>query len=174
MSALHAAFAFCWRHRQVPATWKVDWRDKQEAAIQDFLNAELKNFPFATRRKHCQDIESSWSDLQRTMQMYSLHFDRTADAEPLYLKVPYSEEWLEHKTVLRQVKLHMKLRHSSRWTSMTDQGRTTRIHGGTNSSFIFSGARLADTDYIFAIRGRINQSETGLSSPCVHKLCTQA
>ncbi|KAJ0398289.1 hypothetical protein ATCC90586_007230 [Pythium insidiosum] len=52
------------------------------------------------------------------------------------------------RTVLRHIKLHLKLRHLDRWRSSSAQGRTVRSHGGAGAKFISTGGGLTDARVI--------------------------
>ena len=103
-----------------------------------FLNAQLTASPHAEVLRRTGDIGSLWVDVQRIMSTFHLSFSDCADAtstEPLGLCVPHHDQWLDHKTILRHVKLHMKIRHQTRWKSLVDQGKTARVHGGLCAKF---------------------------------------
>ena len=89
------------------------------------------------------DIGSLWVDVQRIMSTFHLSFSDCADAtstEPLGLCVPHHDQWLDHKTILRHVKLHMKICHQTLPPSLVDQGKTARVHGGLCAKFAKMGA----------------------------------
>jgi len=54
--------------------------------------------------------------------------------------VPHHAKWLDHKSVLRNVKLHMKIRHQTRCKGLVDRGKTVRVHGGLGAKFVMTGA----------------------------------
>lgn len=102
---------------------------------------------------------------------------------PLHLQVPHHRGWLDHRTVLREVRTHLRLRHSAKWRASADQGRTVRAHGRAGSAFITRGAGLRDADYCFAFKARLNQLDTHsalkrkrlrANATCHHPGCTRA
>ncbi|CAI5728751.1 unnamed protein product [Hyaloperonospora brassicae] len=119
------------------------WQGREDELVRLFLNSELAASPFATANRRSGDIASLWTDVQRilTINNITLSF-RSEDGtqDPLALRVPHMDKWLSHKTVLRHVKLHMKIRHQTRWKNMVDQGKTVRVHGGVGSKFVMTGA----------------------------------
>ena len=54
----------------------------------------------------------------------------------------------------------MKIAHLKRWKEMSDQGRTVRAQAGPGSSFITRGTNMWDSDYVFAVKARLNQLDT--------------
>ncbi|KAF1325661.1 reverse transcriptase, partial [Globisporangium splendens] len=141
------------------------WRDgeRREEMVQLFLNSKLADSPHAPSKRRNGDIGSLWVDVQRHLRTWELALDTRHDngtTELLQLKVPHHHKWLSHKTVLRHLKLHLKLRHLERWRSMTDQGRTVRAHGGAGAKFVSTAAGLTDAEYRFAIQARLNQVDT--------------
>lgn len=138
-------------------------KERRDELVQRFLNSTLATSPFAPAKRRNGDIASLWVDVQRHLRTWGLALDtHTVDAvpSPLHLQVPHHTKWLDHKTVLRHLKLHIKLRHLKKWREMVDQGRTVRVHGGTGSKFVTSGAGLTDGEYKFAVSARLNQLDT--------------
>ena len=128
-----------------------------------FLNSQLAASPHAEALRRHSDIGSLWVDVQRIMGTLHLSFTERADStstDPLGLRVPHHSQWLDHKTVLRQVKLHMKIRHQTRWKGLADQGKTVRVHGGPGAKFVMTGAGLSEADHRFGIKARLNQVDT--------------
>jgi hypothetical protein len=78
----------------------------------------------------------------------------------LQLRVPHFTHWLDRKTVLRHLKLHLKLRHRDRWQQMKQQGRTVRVHGGRGSSFVTNPRGLWDSDCTFVMKARLDEVDT--------------
>ncbi|KAE8960438.1 hypothetical protein PR001_g30386, partial [Phytophthora rubi] len=139
------------------------WRGRDEELVRLFLNSELAASPHATRLRRNGDIGSLWSDVQRTLLVHHLGLAVRDDADvhdPLGLRVPHHDKWLDHKSVLRHVKLHMKIRHQTRWKGLVDQGKTVRVHGGPGAKFVSTGAGLSDDDYRFGVKARLNQVDT--------------
>ena len=139
------------------------WVGRDDELIRLFLNSELASSPHATANRRSGDIASLWVDVQRVLCVHQLKFsDTTAESgqDRLALRVPHHDKWLDHKTVLRHVKLHMKIRHQTRWKSLVDQGKTARVHGGPGSKFVMSGAGLSDAEHRFGIQARLNQVDT--------------
>lgn len=139
------------------------WRGRDDELVRSFLNSELAASPHAEVLRRNGDIASLWSDVQRWLRIYHLRFEHCDETEahgPLSFRVPHHNKWLTHKTVLRHVKLHLKIRHQTRWKGMVDQGKTVRVHGGVGAKFMTTGAGLSDDDYRFGVKGRLNQVDT--------------
>jgi hypothetical protein len=141
------------------------WKERTEEAIQRFLNSDLGPDLTTIQKRRNGDIGSLWVDIQRHLSKHQLRLTDVTDPSSgekqwLHLKTPSSRGQLEHTTVLRQVKLHMKLAHLGKWKAMSDQGRTVRAHGGPGSSFLTRGTDMWDNDYRFAIQARLNQLDT--------------
>ncbi|KAF1313197.1 reverse transcriptase, partial [Globisporangium splendens] len=141
------------------------WKERTEEAIQRFLNSDLDSSLTNIRKRRNGDIGSLWTDIQRHLATHQLRLADVVDPSSgerqwLQLKTPSSRDWLEHTTVLRQVKLHMKNAHLNRWKEMSDQGRTVRAQGGPGSSFLTRGTGMWDNDYVFAVQARLNQLDT--------------
>ncbi|KAF1313191.1 reverse transcriptase, partial [Globisporangium splendens] len=141
------------------------WKERTEEAIQRFLNSDLDPSLTNIRKRRNGDIGSLWTDIQRHLATHQLRLADVVDPSSgerqwLQLKTPSSRDWLEHTTVLRQVKLHMKNAHLNRWKEMSDQGRTVRAQGGPGSSFLTRGTGMWDNDYVFAVQARLNQLDT--------------
>ncbi|KAF1325586.1 reverse transcriptase, partial [Globisporangium splendens] len=141
------------------------WKERTEEAIQRFLNSDLDSSLTNIRKRRNGDIGSLWTDIQRHLATHQLRLADVVDPSSgerqwLQLKTPSSRDWLEHTTVLRQVKLHMKNAHLNRWKEMSDQGRTVRAQGGPGSSFLTRGTCMWDNDYVFAVQARLNQLDT--------------
>ena len=141
-----------------------NWRGRDTELARLFLNSELAASPHATVLRRNGDIGSLWVDVQRILCTNHLslaeNVDATAGLDPFGLRVPHHGQWLDHKTVLRHVKLHMKLRHQSRWKGLVDQGKTVRVHGGVGSKFVTAGVGLSDAEHRFGIQARLNQVDT--------------
>ena len=128
-----------------------------------FLNAQLAASPHAEVLRRTGDIGSVWVDVQRIMSTFHLIFSDCADAtstDHLGLCVPHHDQWLDHKTVLRHVKLHMKICHQTLPPNLVDQGKTARVHGGLGAKLVITGAGLSDADHLFGIQARLNQADT--------------
>jgi hypothetical protein len=143
------------------------WATRTEELCTLFLNSKLSASPFAPPKRRNGDIGSLWTDVQRHLRTFGLAFE-TADApdgaqEPsrtLQLRVPHHSGWLDHRTVLRHVKLHVKNMHWAKWAAMKDQGKTARVHGGAGSAFLTRPRGMWETDYRFAVLARLNQIDT--------------
>ncbi|UIZ24629.1 hypothetical protein KXD40_006565 [Peronospora effusa] len=139
------------------------WRGRDVELARLFLNSQLAASPHAEVLRRNGDIGSLWVDVQRILSTFHLSFSDCADAtntDPLGLRVPHHGQWLDHKTVLRHVKLHMKIRHQTRWKGLVDQGKTVRVHGGLGAKFVMTGAGLSDAEHRFGIQARLNQVDT--------------
>uniref|UniRef100_H3GYD4 Reverse transcriptase domain-containing protein n=1 Tax=Phytophthora ramorum TaxID=164328 RepID=H3GYD4_PHYRM len=139
------------------------WRGRDEELVRLFLNSELAASPFAEVLRRNGDIGSLWVDVQRTLLTLHLSLAARDDRDgqdPLGLRVPHHAKWLDHKSVLRHVKLHMKIRHQTRWKGLVDQGKTVRVHGGLGAKFVTTGAGLSDAEHRFGIQARLNQVDT--------------
>jgi ribonuclease HI len=139
------------------------WRGRDEELVRLFLNSELAASPFAEVLRRNGDIGSLWVDVQRTLLTHHLSLAARDDRDGqdlLGLRVPHHTKWLDHKTVLRHVKLHMKIRHQTRWKGLVDQGKTVRVHGGLGAKFVTTGAGLSDAEHRFGIQARLNQVDT--------------
>ena len=139
------------------------WKGREDELVRLFLNSELAASPFATANRRSGDIASLWTDVQRilTINNITLSFRSEDDShDPLALRVPHLDKWISHKTVLRHVKLHMKIRHQTRWKNLVDQGKTVRVHSGVGSKFVMTGAGLSDAEHRFGIMARLNQVDT--------------
>ncbi|KAG3048504.1 hypothetical protein PC122_g23817 [Phytophthora cactorum] len=139
------------------------WHGRDDELVRSFLNSELAASPHADALRRNGDIGSLWSDVQRWLRIYHLQLEKCDEAEahgPLSFRVPHHNKWLTHKTVLRHVKLHLKIRHQTRWKGMVDQGKTVRTHGGVGAKFMTTGAGLSDDDYRFGVKARLNQVDT--------------
>jgi hypothetical protein len=109
------------------------WKEREEELCQLFLNSRLGTSAHAPPKRRNGDIGSLWVDVQRHLRGLGLKFETapacaatgTAEAT-LQLRVPHHDKWLDHRTVLRHVKLHMKNKHWSKWAAMRDQGKTVR------------------------------------------------
>uniref|UniRef100_H3GYD1 Reverse transcriptase domain-containing protein n=1 Tax=Phytophthora ramorum TaxID=164328 RepID=H3GYD1_PHYRM len=151
------------RHRLDPDHWK----EREEKICELRINSQLGTSAHAPPKRRNGDIGSLWVDVQRHLRGLGLKLEtapacaETGTAEAtLQLRVPHHEKWLDHRTVLRQVKLHMKNKHWQRWAGMKDQGKTARTHGGAGSGFLTRPRGLWETDYRFAVAGRLNQLDT--------------
>jgi hypothetical protein len=127
------------RHRvDAPA-----WVDREEELCQLLLNSQLGITTGAPPMRRNGDIVSLWVDIQRRMRAFGLKFgtapagaDSGTPATTLQLRVPQHDKWLDHRTVLRHVKLHLKHKHWSKWAAIRDQGKTARAHAGAGSGFL--------------------------------------
>ncbi|KAE9040732.1 hypothetical protein PR002_g4804 [Phytophthora rubi] len=98
---------------------------------------------------------------KRILRIRHLQLEHRADThDPFGLRVPHHDKWLDHKTVLRHVRLHMKIRHQTRWKGLVDQGKTVRVHGGPGAKFVSTGAGMSDDDYRFGVKAPLNQVDT--------------
>ena len=139
------------------------WRGREDELVRSFLNSELAASSHAEVLRRNGDIASLWFDVQRSLRIYNLQFENCDDESAhgaLSFRVPNHSKWLTHKTVLRHVKLQMKIRHQTRWKGLADQGKTVRAHGGVGAKFVSTGAGLSDKDYCFGIKARLNQVDT--------------
>lgn len=143
------------------------WTGREDELCELLLNAQLGAAHDAPPKRRNGDIGSLWVDVRRHLSAYGLKLETApASAEagtpaaPLQLRVPHHSGWLDHRTVLRHVKLHMKHKHWTRWAAMKDQGKTARTHGGVGSGFLTRPRGLWEPDYRFAVAARLNQLDT--------------
>uniref|UniRef100_A0AAV1VNV4 Reverse transcriptase n=1 Tax=Peronospora matthiolae TaxID=2874970 RepID=A0AAV1VNV4_9STRA len=118
------------------------WVGRNDELIRLFLNLELASSPHATVIRRSGDIASLWVDVQRVMCFHHLCLaDRAEDdvQGQFALRVPHHDKWLDHKDVLRH---------------------TARVHGGSGSKFVLSGAGLSDAEHWLGIQARLNQVDT--------------
>ncbi|KAH7489197.1 Retrovirus-related Pol polyprotein from type-1 retrotransposable element R2 [Phytophthora ramorum] len=143
------------------------WEGRDEELCELLLNSQLGTSPDAPPKRRNGDIGSLWVDVQRHLRTLGLKFatapacaDAGSAATTLQLRVPHHDKWLDHKTVLRHVKLHYKNKHWARWAAMRDQGKTARTHGGAGSGFLTRPRGMWEADYRFAVAARLNQLDT--------------
>uniref|UniRef100_H3H6I1 Reverse transcriptase n=1 Tax=Phytophthora ramorum TaxID=164328 RepID=H3H6I1_PHYRM len=143
------------------------WQDREEELAQLLLNSQLGASTGAPPKRRNGDIGSLWVDVQRHLRHLSLKLETApacaetgTAAATLQLRVPHHDKWLDHKTVLRHVKLHYKNKHWARWAAMRDQGKTARTHGGAGSGFLTRPRGMWEADYRFAVAARLNQLDT--------------
>uniref|UniRef100_H3H7T4 RNase H type-1 domain-containing protein n=1 Tax=Phytophthora ramorum TaxID=164328 RepID=H3H7T4_PHYRM len=143
------------------------WQDREEELAQLLLNSQLGASTGAPPKRRNGDIGSLWVDVQRHLRHLSLKLETApacaetgTAAAMLQLRVPHHDKWLDHKTVLRHVKLHYKNKHWARWAAMKDQGKTARAHGGAGSGFLTRPQGMWEADYRFAVAARLNQLDT--------------
>ncbi|KAH7489198.1 Retrovirus-related Pol polyprotein from type-1 retrotransposable element R2 [Phytophthora ramorum] len=143
------------------------WQDREDELAQLLLNSQLGASTGAPPKRRNGDIGSLWVDVQRHLRHLSLKLETApacaetgTAAAMLQLRVPHHDKWLDHKTVLRHVKLHYKNKHWARWAAMKDQGKTARAHGGAGSGFLTRPQGLWEADYRFAVAARLNQLDT--------------
>ncbi|KAH7489201.1 Retrovirus-related Pol polyprotein from type-1 retrotransposable element R2 [Phytophthora ramorum] len=143
------------------------WEGRDEELCELLLNSQLGTSPDAPPKRRNGDIGSLWVDVQRHLRTFGLKFatapacaDAGSAATTLQLRVPHHDKWLDHKTVLRHVKLHYKNKHWARWAAMRDQGKTARTHGGAGSGFLTRPRGMWEADYRFAVAARLNQLDT--------------
>ncbi|KAJ0390426.1 hypothetical protein P43SY_011776 [Pythium insidiosum] len=160
-TARHQVRAICAKRHTLDADhWSAE---REDELVSSFLNGTLASSPHAPPKRRNGDIGSLWVDVRRHLQTYELQLEPRDDNGTrleLQLKVPHHRHWLSHRTVLRHIKLHLKLRHLDRWRSLSDQGRTVRTHGGAGAKFISTGGGLTDADVRFAVNARVNQLDT--------------
>ena len=113
------------------------------------------------------DIGSLWFDIRGHLHRFGLKFEMApaveemgTPAKRLQLRVPHHDAWLDHRTVLRHVKLHLENKHWKRWVAMKDQGKGARVLGDAGSAFLTRPRELWESDYRFAVAGRLNQLDT--------------
>ncbi|KAE9160588.1 hypothetical protein PF005_g31581, partial [Phytophthora fragariae] len=143
------------------------WEGRDEELCELLLNSQLGTSPDAPPKRRNGDIGSLWVDVQRHLRTLGLKLatapactDTGSEAATLQLRVPHHDKWLDHRTVLRHVKLHIKHRHWSKWAAMRDQGKTARTHGGAGSGFLTRPRGMWEADYRFAVAARLNQLDT--------------
>ena len=130
----------------------------ESEVILKFLNQKLILEPYAAKKRSSTDRCSMWIDIQRHLKTFNLQLELD-NYKNFTLKVPHHSKYLDSKSLARQLKLHLRIRHFNQWKSMIDQGNTTSLHGDAGSAFLSRGG-LYDQDYIFAIKGRLNQVPT--------------
>jgi len=157
--------------RQVAdARYRLDvlqWKDREEELGELLLNSKLGTSNPAPPKRRSADIGSLWFDIRGHLHRYGLAFatapaveETGTPAKRLQLRVPHHGAWLDHRNVLRHVKLHLKTRHWERWAAMKDQGKAARVLGDAGSAFLTQPRGLWETDYRFAVAGRLNQIDT--------------
>ena len=152
------------RHVLDPAYWK----QRGDELCERFLNDDLGSSPHAPPKRRNGDIGSLWVDVRKNIKVYGLKFE-TAPADldsgdpvkTLQLRVPHHTAYLDHTSVLRHVKQHMKNLHWQAWCRRKDQGKTARVHGGIGSGFLTRPRGLWENDYRFAVAARLNMIDTG-------------
>ncbi|KAE9222220.1 hypothetical protein PF002_g15336, partial [Phytophthora fragariae] len=142
------------------------WQQRREELCGRFLNFELGMSVHAPAKRRTGDITSLWTDIRNNLKLHDLKLETGppdpesgAPAKALPLRVPHHAEWLDHRNVLRHVKQH-KRAHWSAWCALKDQGRTARTHGGVGSEFLTRPRGMWESDYRFALTGRLNQVDT--------------
>ena len=157
--------------RQVAdARYKLDvlrWKDREEELGQLLLNSKLGTSDPAPAKRRSADIGSLWFDIRGHLHRFGLQFESSPAVEDtdtparwLQLRVPHHGAWLDHRSVLRHVKLHLKNKHWQRWAAMKDQGKGARTIGGAGSAFLAQPRGMWEADYRFAVAGRLNQIDT--------------
>uniref|UniRef100_A0AAV1VNW4 Reverse transcriptase n=1 Tax=Peronospora matthiolae TaxID=2874970 RepID=A0AAV1VNW4_9STRA len=152
------------------ARYKLDvvlWKDREEELGELLLNSKLGASDPAPPKRRNADIGSLWFDVRGHLHRFGLKFEMApaveetgTPAKRLQLRVPHHDGWLDHRDVLRHVKLHLKNKHWKRWAAMTDQGKAARTLGGAGSAFLSRPRGLWESDYRFAVGGRLNQLDT--------------
>uniref|UniRef100_A0AAV1T4T1 Reverse transcriptase domain-containing protein n=1 Tax=Peronospora matthiolae TaxID=2874970 RepID=A0AAV1T4T1_9STRA len=152
------------------ARYKLDvvlWKDREEELGELLLNSKLGASDPAPPKRRNADIGSLWFDVRGHLHRFGLKFEMVpaveetgTPAKRLQLRVPHHDGWLDHRDVLRHVKLHLKNKHWKRWAAMTDQGKAARTLGGAGSAFLSRPRGLWESDYRFAVGGRLNQPDT--------------
>uniref|UniRef100_A0AAV1V8A8 Uncharacterized protein n=1 Tax=Peronospora matthiolae TaxID=2874970 RepID=A0AAV1V8A8_9STRA len=131
---------------------------RDDELIRLFLNSELASSSHATVNRWSGDIASLWVDVQWVMCVHHLCLAERAEDDvqnEFALRVLHHNKWLDHKDEWRHVKLHMEIRHQTRWKSLVDQGKTDRVHGGPGSKFVMSRAGLSDAEHRFGVQARL-------------------
>ena len=152
------------------ARFKIDadaWKDREEELCELLLNSKLGTSATATPKRRNGDIGSLWFDVRGHLHRFGLKLEASpaveetrTPAKRLQLRVPHHAKWLDHRDVLRHVKLHLKNKHWERWAAMKDQGKAARTLGGAGSAFLSRPRGLWESDYRFAVGGRLNQLDT--------------
>uniref|UniRef100_A0AAV1T716 Reverse transcriptase domain-containing protein n=1 Tax=Peronospora matthiolae TaxID=2874970 RepID=A0AAV1T716_9STRA len=152
------------------ARYKLDvvlWKDREEELGELLLNSKLGASDPAPPKRRNADIGSLWFDVRGHLHRFGLQFEMMpaveetgTPAKRLQLRVPHHDGWLDHRDVLRHVKLHLKNKHWKRWAAMKDQGKAARTFGGAGSAFLSRPRGLWESDYRFAVGGRLNQPDT--------------
>ena len=161
----------CQQLRQIAdARYRLDvqvWKDRDEELGELLLNSKLATSDPAPPKRRSADIGSLWFDIRGHLHRFGLQFEMSPAVEEtgtpskrMQIRVPHHSAWLDHRTVLRQVKLHLKNKYWKRWTSMKDQGKGARVFGDAGSAFLTRPRGLWETDYRFAVAGRLNQLDT--------------
>ncbi|RHY15432.1 hypothetical protein DYB32_010765, partial [Aphanomyces invadans] len=101
------------------------------------------------------DSANMWIDIQRALRRVKLQFTGVGPT-CFQLQVPSFRPPATTKTVLRQLKSHMRDMHYHAWCDLKDQGRTVGAHEGLGSRFLSRGGGLLDCEYRFAIAARMN------------------
>ena len=133
--------------RQIAAArFKLDvkaYKDRKEELAQLILNSKLGTSATATPKRRNGDIGSLWFDVRGHLHRFGLKLEASPAVEEtrtpatrLQLRVPHHAKWLDHRDVLRHVRLHLKNKHWERWAAMKDQGKSARTLGGAGSAFL--------------------------------------
>uniref|UniRef100_A0AAV1T5M8 Reverse transcriptase domain-containing protein n=1 Tax=Peronospora matthiolae TaxID=2874970 RepID=A0AAV1T5M8_9STRA len=103
------------------ARYKLDgqaWKDREEELCQLLLNSKLGSSDPAPPKRRNADIGSLWFGVRGHLQRFGLQLetspacvDTGESAVSFQLRVPYHAKWLDHRSVLRHVKLHLKNKH---------------------------------------------------------------
>ena len=146
---------------------RAEPKDRDEELGELLLNSKVTTSDPAPPKRRNGDIGSLWFDIRGHLHRFDLKFEMApaveemgTPAKRLQLRVPHHNAWLDHRTVLRHVKLHLKNKHWNRWAAMKDQGKGARVFRDAGSAFLTRPGGLWETDYRFAVAGRLNQLDT--------------
>uniref|UniRef100_A0AAV1V8W5 Uncharacterized protein n=1 Tax=Peronospora matthiolae TaxID=2874970 RepID=A0AAV1V8W5_9STRA len=146
---------------------RFDTEDRDAELGKLLLNSKLGTSDPAPFKRRNADIGSMWFDVQGYLHHFGLELEKATaveetrtPAQTLQLRVPHHAGWFDHRDVLRHVKLHLKHKHWKCWAAMSDQGKSARTLAGLRSGFLSRTRKLWETDYRFAVAGRLNQLDT--------------
>ena len=146
---------------------RAEPKDRDEELGELLLNSKVTTSDPAPPKRRNGDIGSLWFDIRGHLHRFGLKSEMApvvekmdTPAKRLQLRVPHHDAWFDHRTVLRHVKLHLKNKHWKRWAAMKDQGKGARVFGDAGSAFLTRPRGLWESDYRFAVAGRLNQLDT--------------
>ncbi|CAI5734360.1 unnamed protein product [Peronospora destructor] len=95
-----------------------DWKNRDEKLGELLINTKLRTSGPAPLKRRNADIESLWFDVRGHLHRFGLQFEMApavevtgTPAKRVQLRVPHHDDWLDHRNVLRHVKLHLKNKH---------------------------------------------------------------
>ncbi|ETW02518.1 hypothetical protein H310_06014 [Aphanomyces invadans] len=95
-----------------------------DTPLQHFLNDTTDQVPTFLKKTYHSDSANMWIDIQRALRRVKLQFTGVGPT-CFQLQVPSFRPPATTKTVLRQLKSHMRDMHYHAWCDLKDQGRTS-------------------------------------------------